>query len=281
MTFNRGTLSNYIDWNSIWNKTINFSFPENENERNYYNDKRRAEAYDNSKLIKEDGEKRAKELNFDKNYSVLDIGAGPGVLAVPLARYVKKVTVVEPSQSMIDLLKKHIVEERLTNIEIFQSKWENFDTAKIEKHDIVIASYSLLMQNIKESLLKMEDCSNKEVILYWFSGVTSWEKLYMDLYQKIYGSNYTPSPKCNVIYNVLYDMGRSPNITVLKGTSFPKIYDSIDQAISDLKLRLRISDSKNDKYLAEYIETKFNKSNGKYIWDDDTVYVQIKWQHVE
>lgn len=76
-------------------------------------------------------------------------------------------------------------------------------------------------------------------------------------------------------------MGRSPNITVLKGTSFPKIYDSIDQAISDLKLRLRISDSKNDKYLAEYIETKFNKSNGKYIWDDDTVYVQIKWQHVE
>jgi SAM-dependent methyltransferase len=277
MTFNQEVYSNGIDWNSIWNKTINFSFSNKENEENYYEDKKRAEAYDNSKLIKEDGEKRAKEFNFDKNYTVLDIGAGPGILAIPLARYIKKVTCVEPSSSMIDLLKKHISEEGLTNIEIFQSKWEDFDKASIKKHDVVIASYSLLMRNIKDSLLKMEECANKEVILYWFSGVTSWERLYLDLYRKICGSDYTPTPKCNVIYNILYDMGRSPDLTVLKGTSFPKIYDSIDQVIDDIKLRLRISDSKNDDYLAKYAEAKLSKSDGKYIWDDDTVYVQIKW----
>ncbi|NMC75869.1 MAG: class I SAM-dependent methyltransferase, partial [Candidatus Methanofastidiosa archaeon] len=255
MTFNYKNFYSEIDWSSYWDKTINFSFSNNGDYENYYNDKQRALSYDNSKLIKEDGEKRAKEFNFDKKYRVLDIGAGPGVLAIPLARYIKKVTVVEPSASMIDLLKKHMIDEGLTNIEIFKSKWEDFDKDAIEKHDVVIASYSLSMQNIKSCLLKMEECSIKEVILYWFSGITSWEKLYLDLYPKIYGREYIPTPKCNILYNILYNMGRNPSITYLKGTSFPKIYESIDQSVQDIKLRLRIFESIYDEYLKKYAES--------------------------
>jgi hypothetical protein len=51
----------------------------------------------------------------------------------------------------------------------------------------------------------MNCLASKRVCLYWFAGITSWEEVRMDLFLQIYGRKYSPYPKINIIYNLLYD----------------------------------------------------------------------------
>ncbi len=45
---------------------------------------------------------------------MLDIGAGPGTLAIPLSPLVKEITAVEPGAGMVEILRKHAEAGELT-----------------------------------------------------------------------------------------------------------------------------------------------------------------------
>ncbi|OPX80539.1 MAG: Ribosomal RNA adenine dimethylase [Methanosaeta sp. PtaB.Bin039] len=60
--------------------------------------------------MRRDGERRAAGLEIDPSWSVLDLGAGTEILALPLSRRARQVTAVEPSSAMAKRLEKHIAE---------------------------------------------------------------------------------------------------------------------------------------------------------------------------
>jgi len=94
-----------------------------EQHNNYYDNEKRAKSYDLSENIWIDGKNRVEDLNPDPNWSVLDIGSGPGILTIPLARRVRKVTVIELSQPMVCFLEKHLDDEKPSNVKIIKSRW--------------------------------------------------------------------------------------------------------------------------------------------------------------
>ena len=51
---------------------------------------------------------------------VLDIGAGPGTLAIPLAPQVREITAVEPGAGMVEILKDHAEQDGIRNITCVQ-----------------------------------------------------------------------------------------------------------------------------------------------------------------
>jgi SAM-dependent methyltransferase len=53
----------------------------------------------------------------------LDIGAGGGRYALPLARLAREVIVVEPSDGMLSVLREGMAEHDITNIRIINSRW--------------------------------------------------------------------------------------------------------------------------------------------------------------
>src|SRR3990170_5776686 len=53
----------------------------------------------------------------------LDIGAGGGRYALPLARSSKKVIAVDPSEGMLNVLRSGMTEHGINNIEIHHGRW--------------------------------------------------------------------------------------------------------------------------------------------------------------
>src|SRR5215472_358934 len=56
---------------------------------------------------------------------VIDVGAGGGRVAVPLARRCREVVAVEPSPSMRQVLEEEIARHRVHNIRVVAARWED------------------------------------------------------------------------------------------------------------------------------------------------------------
>ena len=122
---------------------------------NQYDSREASEAYDRSEKIWKDGAARAESMNLAPGTKVLDIGSGPGVLALPLARLGCRVTAVEPSREMRRLLRQHLEEENLQDVKILPYIWEEVPEEKLEDYDRIVASYSLYMEDFGAAVRKI------------------------------------------------------------------------------------------------------------------------------
>lgn len=269
-----------IDFNELWMKTKqNSSHGKKHKDCSMiWNDKDRAKKYD--EWVKENNRERARQqiekLKINSNSTVLDIGAGPGTHAIPLAKMVKKITAVEPARGMFECLKQNIEEENLNNITCINKKWEDVNIDEIEKHNIVIASFSLGMLDLREALKKMNDVANEYVYLFWHIGETVWERRYKEIYQRL-GREYIPGPKSNYIYNLLYQMGIYANIEVNE-TEYNQKYKNLDDAANEFKGMLDIETPDQEEILKEYLSENLIKENGNLVLKGKTMYAMMWWK---
>ncbi len=254
-----------------WNSLI-ISSQNARNNVSYYEDANRARQYDSSRLIWDDAQRRVSLLNPDASWSVLEIGPGPGVMTIPLAKKVRSVTVVEPSSSMVQLLSGHLKDAGLSNISIIHKNWESVSKSEIGLYDLVLASYCLDMIDIRSSLEKMCSCATREFHLWWFMGVTHWEKIRDEINPGI----GVPTPKADLLMDILTDMDYVPDLEILHGTSFPNRYERIEDASSRMNNILAM---KQDDPLPEsariFIDKHWKKPDGTYEYEDTTIYAHI------
>ena len=72
--------------------------------------------------------------------SVLDVGSGPGRLAIPIGKKVHKVVCIESDLSAANYLKNRAKRNKL-EIEVFPSKLENLSSEEVGHFDLVILSH--------------------------------------------------------------------------------------------------------------------------------------------
>ena len=97
------------------------------------------------------------------SYTIIDIGSGTGFFSIPLAVAGHRVTAIEPSAEMINIMKRNSAPDVLSSINICQSTWENWQG---EFHDAAICIHSLYpMHNIKESLNLINSSALKKIII--------------------------------------------------------------------------------------------------------------------
>ena len=97
--------------------------------------------------------------------SVLDIGAGAGAYAIPVARVASRVTAVEPSEIQCTRLQRNVENARLSNVTIVRSRWEDIEPSRIEPHHVVLAAFCFQMHDIRAALDAMCQVARRSLVL--------------------------------------------------------------------------------------------------------------------
>ena len=218
-------------------------------------------------------------LTLNKEMRVLDIGAGPGTLAIPIAPLVKDVTAIEPGAGMAAVLMDQCRAQGIANVSCIQKLWEDIDPARDldGKYDLVIASLSLTMQDIRAALLKMDAVANGEVCLYWFVDMPFWEKMYVELWEPLHGCTYYPGPKTDCLFEVLYGAGIYANVAMMP---LPKEYRfaSRDEMTGFFQRRFKVTTEKQEKILDAYLAPLVHEKNGEVVVSGSSTYAKVWWK---
>ncbi|MCT8338378.1 class I SAM-dependent methyltransferase [Methanoculleus sp. Afa-1] len=223
-----------IDWNELW-KAVYASSPDRvEKGRDpaaHWN--KRAAAYRRATR----DERRATEqelaiLDARQGETVLDVGAGTGRLAVPVARTAAHVTALDPSEGMLAALRERMAAEGLTNYSCLRKRWEDTVIGRdIEPHDVVIAAFSLGFYDLAAALEKLDAAARRAVYLFWHAG--EWrDPDEMALYRAVFGEEATMRkgyPDYIYPVNILHDAGVYPNVRIYHAF-WDAIYDSVEDA---------------------------------------------------
>jgi SAM-dependent methyltransferase len=152
--------------------------------------------------------------------SVLDIGAGPGTLAIPLARRGAKVTAVDISAGMLKQLESRAAEEGLSGIRTVHSAWKNVDLSSagfLKAFDLVIASMTPGIDG--PEAIDMMMAASKGVCYYsgWVS--RKWDHSYYELYRELFNEEFRENWagfQFPLVY--LYTMGYCPVVRLIRDT---------------------------------------------------------------
>jgi predicted RNA methylase len=164
------------------------------------------------------------KVKIQPSWTVLDVGCGPGHIVIWAAKRSKRVTALDSSCKMLNLVKESMQLEALNNITCLQRSWDDESLDDLEEHDVVIASRSLgTMQNQNQALDRINRYSGR------CAYVTCGIKVETPLTQQINlvtGKEPNQVKRDTLIYSQLKKMGIKPEIEYIDGRS--KFYDIND-----------------------------------------------------
>jgi len=274
------------DWNEIWKQRQEWhesSKVAGDSSHNW-DKKENAERYDKNAKSQYDDRVRMTiaALDTTPKSRVLDIGAGPGTLALPLAPHVREVTAVEPGAAMIAIMSDHAARDGIGNIVCVQKLWEDVDIARDLQgpYDIVIASLSLTMHDIREALRKMDAACSGSVHLFWFADMAFWERMSADLQEPLHGRPYYPGPKADCLFGVLYQMGIYPDVAMLPMTKEYR-FGNRDEMLTFFHKRFGAKTPEQERIVDEYISPKIRREGDEVVISGDSTLAHISWKRME
>ena len=137
--------------------------------------------------------------------TVLDIGAGAGALAIPLAAMSRRVTAVEPSPAQVAQLTAAMEHAHVANIDTIENTWEDTDVEALGTHDLILAVHSFQMDDIAAALRRMCAAASHCVLLVHTAG-HSLSALSRELF------DIEPGPDYTYLHQVLLGLGYDPKV---------------------------------------------------------------------
>jgi SAM-dependent methyltransferase len=189
----------------------------------------------------------------------LDVGAGCGTLAIPLARGGKSVTALDPSRHMIDILKDEMKRRRIRNIKPVLAAWGE---AEVKPHDVIIcANVPALLKGPTGFLEDARRLAKKAVFLIVNADPEADKFYYKELYPLLFNRPFEGRGGYFDTYRMLYEMGIFANVEMIE-YDFDQPFDSMDEAVEFWKEYIGIVTEEHDKKLRDFLSGKLVKRKG-------------------
>ena len=190
-------------------------------------------------------------LKPEADWSVLDIGSGPGTLALPLAARVQRVTCLDFSPKMLAILTDRASQARLTNIAALPLSWDDDWRARgVLPHDLVIASRSLAVADLGAALRRLNEFALHQVAVTDRVGAGPHDP---DAFAAV-GRPLRPGPDYIFTVNILHQWGCLATVDFIRLEETAR-YRTFDQALDRYLWMFPELDSRETKGLRAYVRS--------------------------
>ncbi|MDD5419548.1 MAG: class I SAM-dependent methyltransferase [Methanomicrobiaceae archaeon] len=209
---------------------------------------------------------------------VLDIGSGPGTLAIPLAKAGCAVTALEPSEAMRDALRRRLEDAGLEGMQVVAKRWEDIAPGDLDPpYDAVIASFSLSIPDIRPALRTMHDVCRGTVYLFWFLTPPVWARVMHDLWPKIHGSPHYYEPFADILYMILLQMGIYARMDPYAGHNTAH-YATIGDAVQDFSARMNCTTNAQERAIRQYMRANLSPGENGFVIKGRSMDAKIWWE---
>jgi SAM-dependent methyltransferase len=274
---------NTIDWNALWQAESGTSIWNKTPPKDLWN--KRAASFSQRITRVVDGKegldkddyisKMLDRIQVKPEWSILDMGCGPGTLAIPLAAKAKRITALDISSEMLNHLKTNADKAGLSNIDYLNYSWQEAFAAKlVGEHDVVVASRSLMSGDMQEAINDILSITRQSAYLTFpvIHLPFDWEVY------KVIGRAGKKHPPYIYFYNMLYQKGIMANVEILN-SKIKVQFSSIEQCIDDLQWRTEPFTAEEKRKLSEYLKQKFagQKDSGVFSHEGYSKWALIWW----
>ena len=193
-----------------------------------------------------------------RSFSVLDVGSGPGTLAVPFSRRVARVTALDFSPAMLALLRARCRAEGIANVTAVLGSWEDdWDELGIPVHDLAIASRSLAVDDLGGALAKLDARAGRVACLCTSVGDGPRDRRVFEAV----GRPFQPGPDYLNVYGHLRGMGICADVAVI-GREEWRVYASPQEAAASMAGMLRGITAAEQARLLSFLEDRLTSCPG-------------------
>jgi SAM-dependent methyltransferase len=192
----------------------------------------------------------------------LDIGAGAGRFALPLALVVREVIAVEPSESMLDGLREGMHQASIGNVRVIQERWPargQSAASDIQADVALIAHVGYDVEDIGPFLDAMEAAAGRLLVAILME--RSPASGAYPFWREVFGEPRVPLPALPDFTDLLLARGAEPVIEVLE--TGQRIWASHDEILGFLRRQLWVKPGgRRDRLLGKQLEAALSPTDG-------------------
>lgn len=200
----------------------------------------------------------------------LDVGAGGGRFGLPLARSLERLTAVEPSDSMREVLREGMQEHSITNIDIIEGRWEHVEAPVAEVALIAHVGYDI--DNLVPFLQKLEKHARRQCVAVMLDRQPASN--FGALFEAVLGEPQATLPALKEFVALQYARNRLVDIETIEVA--PWSFADREDAMKNLRWRFWINEGTAlDRKLDELLDEHVKEVDGRWMVPGSRGYVGI------
>jgi SAM-dependent methyltransferase len=213
--------------------------------------------------------------HVDPGDVVVDVGAGTGRHAVPLAGHCARVVAVEPSLAMRARLEARIQDEQVTNIAVIPASWP---AAGPLACDVAFSSHVLYgVTDVVPFLETMTRSARRQCVL--LLGLRAPADAINTLWRIVHGRERPERPAAIEALDVLHHLGYAASLHVLSATEYPVEFDDCAEDLIEIchRLGIRADDSGRERVRTALGDFRSPDADGRYLLGTTAPLALVVW----
>jgi SAM-dependent methyltransferase len=192
----------------------------------------------------------------------LDVGAGGGRYALPLALHVGRVFAIDPSPSMLEALSDDALAEGISNVDVIESRWP---MAQPPSGDVALMAHvGYDIADIGPFVEQLEWRARRLCVAVM--GASAMQTTGSLFWRGVHGEDRVRLPALPEFVTLLFARGRLPQITLVERT--PPTFASFDDALAMARRQLWVrAGSAKDETLTALALESVTERDGRFAFD--------------